>query len=156
MPRKSFRCLKDIFKHSVFTDFKWVEGSYKKASSESRPHLKSMRSDWPLTEKEVETYRHLYYEVYKPLVKQGVEESEIPEAMEKAFSQTGWTWSQFEDYKSIDLMQRLVFEYSHELVQSGARTEPMTSKPEYRSYDPNYGALILKDETRSEDPLKKH
>ena len=115
-----------------------------------------MRSDWPLTHKEVEIYRHLYYEVYKPLIKSGVEIEEVPDLMEKSLAQVGWSWSRFEDYKSIDLMQRLVLDYSHDLVNSGSRNQPMTSNEEYRAYDPNYGALRLKDNDRSEDPDIRH
>lgn len=46
-------------------------------------------------------------------------------------------------------MQRLVFEYSHEINP----LKPMTSNEEYRAYDPNYGALILKDSALSDDKI---
>jgi hypothetical protein len=115
-----------------------------------------MKSDWPLTQKEVDVYRFLYYDQYKALKLKGLtSEEDIRWAMESALNSVDWTWDRFMDYKSIDFMQRLVFEYSHELVKQGLRTEPMTSNPEYRHYDPNYGALRLKDNSRSSDPDKE-
>lgn len=111
-----------------------------------------MRNDLPLTQKEVEIYRHIYYKVYKPLAQLRLEESEIQDQMTKDLEIVGWTYRQFSDYKSIDLMQRLILDYSHELVLSGHSKVPMTSKEEYRHYDPNYGALRLKDNDLSSDP----
>jgi len=111
-----------------------------------------MTKDLPLTEKEVKIYQTIYYDHYKPLIKQGLEEDEIKDMLLPVLEYHGWTWRIFEEYKSIDFMQRLVFEYSHDLLNSGHRTEPMTSTEEYRQYDPNFGALRLKDNSRSDDP----
>ncbi len=112
-----------------------------------------MKTDWPLTQNEVDIYRYLYYDHYKVLVFKGIrEEEDLVLAMKKPLDEVGWSFSRFMDYKSIDLMQRLVTQYANAHVDSGASTEPMTSKAEYRHYDPNYGALTLKDNDRSDDP----
>ena len=112
-----------------------------------------MRTDLPLTQKEVDIYRFLYYDNYKKLYTKGLrEEEDLRLAMTSALDSVGWSWNLFMEYKSIDFMQRLVYDYSDELVKSGARTEPMTSREEYRHYDPNYGALRLKDNDKSDDP----
>jgi len=115
-----------------------------------------MNPNWPLTKKEVETYQGLYYFHYKPKSKLGYSQEEIELAMAAVLEDVGWDWSRFSDYRSIDLMQRLVFEYSHQLVSSGHCAEPMTSKPEYRAYDPNFGAMRLKNDTLSEDKIIQH
>ena len=115
-----------------------------------------MKTDWPLTEKEVETYRTLYYDHYKTLSKQGIQREEIKSQMQPVLDMHDWSFARFEDYISIYMFQRLVFEHAHTYVKEGISTDIMTSKPEYHVYDPNFGALRLKDNERSEDPDKNY
>jgi hypothetical protein len=119
-------------------------------------YLIDMNANWAINEETVEIYRTLYYDHFKPLLKEF--ETEESKDFQDKFSfflkKYNWSWDQFQDYRSIDRMQRLVFDYSHELVKLGIRVEPMTSRPEFRSYDPNYGALRLKCPIRSQDPDK--
>jgi hypothetical protein len=111
-----------------------------------------MRRNYQLSIETVEVYQKLYYFHYKPLVKLGLSEGDIRITLAPVLLEFGWSWRQFSDFMNIDLMQRLVFEHSNDLVVAGARTKPMTSRPEYRHYDPNYGALRLKNNALSEDP----
>lgn len=113
-----------------------------------------MRTDLELTEEVVKIYRDIYYDHYKPLLKKHENDQESPLFLKEflpVLNRYGWDLDLFLDFKSIDMMQRLVFEYSHELMNQGLRSEPMTSRPEYRHYDPNHGALRLKCPIRSED-----
>ena len=111
-----------------------------------------MRTDLPLTEKEVKLYQHFYYDVYRPLFKDGFSESEIRSKMKPQLDEVNWNFRLFDEYKSIDSMQRFVFDHAYDLVILGIADKPFTSFPEYRCYDPNYGALRLKDNQKSEDP----
>lgn len=104
-----------------------------------------------LTASFVKTYQDIYYDVYKPLFKQMGPGSDFQKAFSLELKKVNWTRRLFEEVRSIDFMQRLVFDYSHELVISGHRKEPFTSMPDYRCYDPNYGALRLKCPVRTED-----
>jgi hypothetical protein len=107
-----------------------------------------MNPDYPLTQKEVDIYQELYYHHYKPLSLKFKDDQEIvKEKMKPLLENYGWTWRMFQDYKSIDMFQRLVFEYSHSI----STIKPMTSYPEYRHYDPNHGALRLKSNEFSDD-----
>ena len=115
-----------------------------------------MKTNWPLTQKEVEIYKILYYSHYKPLVKVSIEEDYIQPKMKKILDYYDWSWRRFMDYKSIDLMQRLVFEHAHDYIKNGISGDIMTSNEEYRAYDPNFGALRLKDNSKSEDPDNFH
>lgn len=106
-----------------------------------------MNLNYLITQKEVDIYQKLYYQHYKPLSLNYSDEKSIKERMVNVLKSVDWTWKKFMDYKSIDLFQRLVFEYSHSI----SNLSPMISYPEYRIYDPNYGALRLKDNRFSED-----
>lgn len=111
-----------------------------------------MKQDYPLTEKEIQIYRTLYYDHYKALAKEGMDESMIRLKMKNILNYYDWSWRRFEDYRSIDFMQRLVFEHSDAYIKNGLSNKPLTSYEEYRQYDPNYGALRLKDKDKTEDP----
>lgn len=111
-----------------------------------------MRNDWPLTEKDVHAYRDLYYNHYKIYKSKNYTDHETQCKMTKVLAEHDWTWRRFLDYLSIDRMQRLVFEHSADLMLAGARSSPLTAKEDYKSYDPNNGALRLKDNNLSDDP----
>ena len=110
-------------------------------------------SSLPLSQKEVDIYRDLYYESYKPLIKEleitgdPKENSFFMLKFQQKLDFYNWTYSLFEAYKSIDLMQRIVFDLS--LNSSEVSLKPF---PEYAHLDPNNGALRLKCPNRTEDP----
>lgn len=110
-------------------------------------------SSLPLTKKEVEIYQDLYYENYKPLLKEleitgdPKESSLFMVKFQSKLDFYNWTYSLFEAYKSIDLMQRIVFDIS--LNSTEKALKPF---PEYAHLDPNNGALRLKCPIRTEDP----
>lgn len=115
-----------------------------------------MTKNLPLTPEIVATYQELYYEHYKSLVVKHKSDTSqnFRNEFKKCLEKVNWTYHNFMEYKSIDMMQRLVFDHSHDLVLAGVRTKPMTCREEYRSYDPNYGALRLKCPKRTQDPDK--
>lgn len=115
-----------------------------------------MKTTYQLTEENVKIYRALYYGHYKPLVKEGFSEGEIRAKLKPILAEFGWSWRVFEDFKSIDLAQRFAFEYSYSLVLSGKNKNPIHFLEAYRAYDPNQGALRLKDNSLSEDPDSFH
>lgn len=108
-----------------------------------------MRYDYPLTKKEVKIYRELYYLHYKPLYLKFRDLDIVKTEMAQILNSHGWSWRIFNDYRSIDIFQRLVFEHSHDI----SSFKPMTSNEDSKVYDPNYGALILKDSSLSESDL---
>lgn len=109
-------------------------------------------SSLPLTQKEVDIYRELYYESYKPLIKEleitgdPKEDSLFMVKFQPKLDFYNWNYRLFEAYKSIDLMQRIVFDLSLNNPQS------LKPYPEYSHLDPNNGALRLKCPNRTEDP----
>lgn len=107
-----------------------------------------MRTDYNISEKEVSIYRFLYYQKYKKLII-SFDEDVVLQLMKPELEKNNWTRRKFLDFKSIDFFQRLVFEHSHSISQ----VNPIKSFDEYRIYDPNFGALILKDYNLTEDKI---
>lgn len=60
-----------------------------------------------ITEVDIYTYRELYYEHVKPLLKQGADDKMIDIMMQNVFPQYGWTKEKFQAFQIIDLMQRI-------------------------------------------------
>lgn len=98
-----------------------------------------------ITPEVVKTYRTLYYDYFKPLALENHEEY-VRSKMKKKCEEYGWSYRLFESYKSIDFMQRVVFDAQ---LKREANLKPY---PEYAHLDPNNGALRLKCPERTSDP----
>jgi len=60
-----------------------------------------------ITEVDICTYRELYYEHVKPLIRQGADCLMIDILMQDVWAQYGWTKEKFSAFQIIDLAQRV-------------------------------------------------
>jgi hypothetical protein len=75
-----------------------------------------------ITQKDVEFYRHIYYNIIKPLIKLNKSASEIDKTILPHLMENNWTLEIYHDFQSIDILQRIAY-YSDCVKLSGKKQQ---------------------------------